>query len=564
MKKFSKSSRFLSLVLVVVMVLSSLTGCKKSEATETDTAAPGVTEATTSEPTEAAAQMEDTTIKIRVMNDYGVIDPIIAEYEKRVKDDPIMSKIHLQFEFVGGADYTDKLAMAISAQEDYDLMFCGSWQGLDGFINSDSFKDITSYFNNNKFPGLKAAFSQDFLNPCYSYRKNDAGEFEKRLYTIPISETVADIRGLAYREDLRVKYNIPEITNDDIMFQYVQTIKENEPDMIPLQMANGFFDWYSKKNVAAQNNIYAIEPIGEEAPFYVAVSDDGKTVLDAVTLGDSADQFAAMPTGYQYDFIKESEVSRLKWADYLDPVRGTTETSVGTAAVQYSTVTEFLGKSRELKENAEVMASYPDASLRFYATEESQRNMVKGAMVSDMRSWNFLVVPAWSEKTDAVMYFLNWMWSNKENHDLFQFGIEGTNWQSTSDQSYTTLTPSEDLKYTMPGYSFTWNPTFVRYSDEINAIPEVKALYDYMLDSSSYTISKISGFTFNPTPVETQVASVTALSSQLLLRFALHGADTEKVIDQFNTDAKAAGLEDVRAEMIKQLQEFLDMKNAIK
>ena len=85
-----------------------------------------------------------------------------------------------------------------------------------------------------------------------------------------------------------MKYNIPEITNDEIMMQYVQAIAENEPDMIPLQMYNGFFYWESKYWEAAQNNIYTVEPVGQEASFWVAVNDAGTKVLDVAMMGDSA------------------------------------------------------------------------------------------------------------------------------------------------------------------------------------------------------------------------------------------------------------------------------------
>ena len=37
-----------------------------------------------------------------------------------------------------------------------------------------------------------------------------------------------------WREDLRKKYNVPEITDWDSLAVYMDAIKENEPDMLPL------------------------------------------------------------------------------------------------------------------------------------------------------------------------------------------------------------------------------------------------------------------------------------------------------------------------------------------
>ena len=91
---------------------------------------------------------------------------------------------------------------------------------------------------------------------------------------------------------------------------------------------------------------------------------------------------------------------------------------------------EFQEWFQKVQQNTEttIKDKYPDAVLGFYATEPAQRNMEKGAIVSNMKTNNQLVVPAWSEKIDQVMYFLDWMYGSPENHDLFQYGIEGVGW----------------------------------------------------------------------------------------------------------------------------------------
>ncbi len=78
-----------------------------------------------------ASQMKDTTIHIRVMNEFRNMDKVLAKYEEMTKDDPIMSKIHPEFVWVAGGDYKDKLQGVMIGQEDFDLMFCGGWHGLE-------------------------------------------------------------------------------------------------------------------------------------------------------------------------------------------------------------------------------------------------------------------------------------------------------------------------------------------------------------------------------------------------------------------------------------------------
>ena len=97
----------------------------------------------------SAPEMEDTTIHIRVMNEFRNLDKVLEKYEEMTKDDPIMSKIHPDFVWVAGGDYKDKLSGVMIGQEDFDLMFCGGWHGLSTFIQDGNFADLSSYFNND-------------------------------------------------------------------------------------------------------------------------------------------------------------------------------------------------------------------------------------------------------------------------------------------------------------------------------------------------------------------------------------------------------------------------------
>lgn len=115
----------------------------------------------------------------------------------------------------------------------------------------------------------------------------------------------------------------------------------------------------------------------------------------------------------------------------------------------------------------------------------------------------------------------------------------------------------------MPGYSFTWNPTYIRYSDFAVNNPEIKADFDYIYDESTYKLSPMSGFSFDASNVETEAASITALSNELQLNISLYDADEAVAkINTWHADAENVGLEAVRQEMIDQIQAFLDAKNA--
>lgn len=569
MKKRTLWKKMMALTLAGTMALS-LTACGGSgssdngegdgeAAQETEKeAAPGEIVDET-EPVEAVVEMEDTTINIRVMNEFKNVEKVVAKYEEMVKDDPVLSKIHLNFTWVTGGDYKDKLTMALAAQEDYDLMFCGSWHGLTGFIQQGNFADLSGYFNNDAFPGLQAAFSEKFVDAMTSYVRQEDGSFKKGIYGINLASFYEDSRGFMYREDLRKKYNCDPITDRKSLFAFMEAVRANEPDMIGASLWNFFYidtPVYSGKH----DNVYSQDStniFGDQTRIFVGLSDDGQTVLNAVVPGDPQEEWDKMPEGYQYDFITEYAEKRTEWNPYLNPNRGGTDTVEKEAAVAYCPLSEFESKVKEAQERI------PGSEYGYYVIEDAQRNKEQGAVICDMVTNNWLVVPEWSEKVDAVMYFLDWMFGSQESHDLFQYGIEGEEWEAVGEEGYKQLDIAEDVKYTMPNYSLTLNPAYIRYSEFVLNDPELKADFDYIYDEATYQLSPLAGFSFDATPVETEVANISALSNELQLNISLYEAEEAKEkINTWHADAENVGLETVRQELISQLQAFLDAKNA--
>lgn len=523
-------------------------------ATETDSDS-----AANADTAAAPVEMEDTTISIRVMNEFKNLDKVVAKYEEMTKDDPVMSKIHLDFQWVAGGDYKDKLTMSLAAQEDFDLMFCGAWHGLNTFAQQGNFADLSAYFNNDDFPGLKAAFSENFVDAMTSYIRQEDGSYKKGIYGINLASFYEDSRGFMYREDLRQKYNCDPITDRDSLFAYMETVTANEPDMIGASVWNLFYmdtPVYSGKH----DGVYSQDStniFGDQTRVFVGLSEDGKTVLNAVVPGDAQEEWDKMPEGYQYDFITEYAVKRTEWNPYLNPNRGGTDTVEKEAAIAYCPLSEFESKVKEAQERI------PGSEYGYYVYEDAQRSKEKGAVICDMVTNNWLVVPEWSDKVDAVMYFLDWMFGTQETHDLFQYGIEGEDWESVGEEGYKQLEISEDLKYTMPNYSFTLNPTYIRYSEFVLDNAELKADFDYIYDEATYRLSPLAGFSFDAANVETEVANISALSNELQLNISLYEADeAEEKLATWHADATDVGLETVRQELITQLQAFLDAKNA--
>ena len=208
-----KNLQKIASVLLMCSMVAGGVGCSSSgdtaintisdtTGTQTSTSSTNNNQESLSEREAIAASMKDTTINIRSMNEFTNIDKVVERYKELVKDDPILSKITPECTYVTGGDYKDKLAMAMVAQEDYDLMFCGSWHGLDGYIAPGLFADLTSYSNNDAFPGLPAGFTADYTTPAKSFIKNDEGQYEENFDIILIAEFYEDTSRSSFTQDL--------------------------------------------------------------------------------------------------------------------------------------------------------------------------------------------------------------------------------------------------------------------------------------------------------------------------------------------------------------------------
>ena len=64
------------------------------------------------------------------------------------------------------------------------------------------------------------------------------------------------------------------------------------------------------------------------------------------------------------------------------------------------------------------------------------------------------------------MKFFDWLYSSKDNHDLFEYGIPGKHWQAVGDNQIKLL--DEAKNYNFPGYELTWNPAMIRLNSDLD------------------------------------------------------------------------------------------------
>ena len=548
--------RTAALVLSGAMAVS-MAGCGGAPASSSASAAGGAASATASSA--GAAAPAETTLKVYMFGQAEGFEPIAAKFEEETKD---TLNIKLDIVWSDSKTHREKIPLMMANQEEADLVFDAYWMNLSTMHNQGAYASLNDYFNNPDYPGLQAAFSSDYLE--------QVTDTDGNIFAVPFTQAAEDIPVIAYRKDLADKYSIT-IDSDENLEKYFQAVQA-DIDAGTLTMTapfgiggtRGFYwldhDLYEKRDA----NIFSIDSsaygIGMEME--TAVSEDGSKVLGVATLGDPDEAYAAFPAPYNTNTRSDRVVNKLtKWAQYIEPDAQTEDDP--------KTNLFFTGKVAAIEGNISSYTDYANAvkslggEVGVYVYNQNMRES-KPFVAAPLTAWNFLCVPQQSTKKDASMKFLDWLFTDSANHDLFEHGIEGTDWEAVGEDEYRKI---EGSNYTFPGYEMTWNPNFIRTNADLP--DDVKTIVKYGNDPATYTTSPIAGFTFDNTKtpeLQTAYAAVSAIQTeyQLKLMLGLTGdaASAQAMLDEYYQKVESAGLETIRQAVNDQLQSYLDNKKA--
>lgn len=485
------------------------------------------------------------TIKAYFFNEGKNMDKVIKKFEEETKD-----TLNTKIDFNWTTDHKQEMPLKFTAKEQVDLTFDAYWQNLAKNKSDGVYADLSSYFENDAYPGLKSAFSSELLDLV---REEDGA-----IYSIPLVGINGgnQAQGFMINGKLREKYNLPEVTNDETFKQYLDTMYENADKegltSVMSMWGIGWNGYLGKMNERLANNIVSV------SGFEVQISDDGTKVEGVLGLGDdasAAENFHGEFQGKNY-LYERNKLLADEYGKYVDENALSSEASAtAKTAAQYCFLTEWPGKK------ADAEAAGEDPELYIFNKEMNEGT---GTVYNDMTTANnFMVVPSYSKNIDRTMAFLNWVFSSQENWNLWSYGIEGEDFEVSeeNDKVITPLSPAD--KYSFPMYEMTENTNYTRIDSSIGDY--ATKMYEFCLDESNFEQNVLAGFSFDAgtTPALKQAfASYNTTSGDYQGYFAC-GLYKDKFEEKYaeyqektEKDAKV-----VKEELQKQVQAFLDAKN---
>jgi putative aldouronate transport system substrate-binding protein len=513
--------------MVAAIAGSLFMGCSKSSSESSNTAA---STAQTTTNTAKAQSEAPVTLKITMPGDRPAdMNKIIAEAEKQMAAEGLNIKLNLVF--IPFTDLKQKNQISLASGEDNDLVFDGpSW----GFVNNVT----AGYYE--PLDDLLAQYAPEVIS-LRGEDMMDANKVKDQIYGIPMLATYKQGQHYNIRKDLREALGFEEITTWDELVKYAYAVKKNYPQIIPFaggalgsQVGQSIATFPFKMDDADVEYIRMTNALPTSLMLYYK-NDDGKIY-----------NFFDDPDPIIMGKIKEART--LYQNEIIDPdVLTTTDVNnkvfEGKAAIASSG--DFVPEDSKVNSLKNID---PNAAVETVVLAD----MTPGFIMTDMSAKNFLCLASVSKHKEAAIQFLNWT-TKGDNYDLLAYGIKGVNWEPIGDKQYKVLGSS----YRWFPYAWIWNPTQDRIA--ASATETEFKWEEFFRNSSNFKLSKLTGFTFDSSPVANEIAQDANISAKYYAAIFNGVVDPEAYLAKYKSE-DYNNLKAIQNELQKQIDAFLASK----
>lgn len=444
----------------------------------------------------------------------------------------------LDAQFINWGNYAQQSLLKFTAGASFDTALQALWLNMAQLQQDGALADLTGLID--KYPNLKAQIAPKLI---------EANSWGGKLWGIPQVNSAGRVQHFSIRQDLAEKHGFGEIQDFDTLERYFYTIKEKEDGVTPFGFGanttwvlavptpTGMFNQQSWEDPTRMQYLFA----GSGLRFLFA--------RDAAATGSSS------PIPFWEDDGVVAALRKIR-KYHEDGIINADPFNADTAAIQSQfqagrfasvwAMTDGLSSNQLVGLNKAI----PDARLAQVVPFGKPLSEVKP--VQTFQADNMVVVNANGGDVERALALQDWL-SVKANHDLIEYGVEGTDWEAVGDNGLNQLSP-----YSFPGYALLWRAALERRSSFMTA-SETK-VFDWAQDYDNFETDSFASFIPDVTPVKQAAAQM----NNVIIQHAnplFHGlADVDTQLDKLKRAADAAGLEALRTEMGTQADAYLKAK----
>lgn len=446
----------------------------------------------------------------------------------------------LSMNFIGWADWGTAYQLLLTGGDKIDLIYNASWASDKEYARKGAFMDLTDIVE-EAAPELWEMIPVEAWD--YATISTDSGDI---LYCIPTAYVTYTGGGIIYREDLRKQFNLPVPDSIENMTAYQKGIKENCPEMYA--------------NMDGGTNSHEVTMLDHLRLSYNA--DAGMVIGD--TRDGSEPSWAKCEkyiTPGNEAFKEELRIAK-EWADAdfwdknlatnpSDDVNGYFEQ--GMVAVTYNgqNVDKWSGIVARAAEN------HPDWEIGFVPYGLKQGYYFQSSPTQDATA-----IPITAQHPEKALQVVQEVYTNPELMHLISYGIEGVHYTVDPDTGAYVAAEASPRFGTFAMNTWAWKRVDFMLEGGASATDVIIAAMRDKLAAATPVLP--SAFSFDKSPVETEIASYNAVVTQYLtpLRYGLTN-DIDADLNKFFEEAEKAGLSKIQDEFIRQYTAFCE-ENGIK
>ncbi len=529
-----RMKKVLALLLGTVMTVGMLAGCGSNgggqsadESAQKDSAESGTQQETSGGETSGDIDIsEHVDLKMYLIGDEPAgIDDVYAKINEILEEKLNCS---VSIDWLSWAEHDTKYSLLFSSGEPFDMIFTAtSWGhfeqtvGLGGFMALDE-ETIKTYAPDAWATWPEMAWTQATVNGS--------------IYMLPGNFVQVTPDVLAIRGDLVKKYGYEDIANWD--------------DLISFYKA------------CAQDGVYG-NAVGAASLYWLWFAENGYEDLGGTP---GSGQIVLYNCQDPDDVSTQCILEWDKFAEYCHEVKELADLGCWPSDVLSSTqdrqdgLLSGRGASMVWKPGScatyanQANAEHPDWECNVYnimpEIKYGATPYINGGIGINVAS----------QHPERAIMVWNEFATNQEIQDLAQLGIEGVNWEAVGDKEYKKI---EGAVYDGSNYWGWRNMDIMRteYNENPTAVDvKLKEMEEYIM-SNAREDHILDGFSFNSEAVSTQYAAVDAAMGTYFNPL-INGLvdDVDASLEQFRAAMDAAGMQDILAEINKQIEEFVASK----
>lgn len=527
MRKFIK---LVSLILVIALCSAVLfTGCgSENNATKDSTSAQASSTPsdTTAKETSEAPKLEKVEIRGVLLGDEQPDGPMVMEEVNKKLEKDINATIKLQY--IAFGDMNTKYPLVLASGQDWDFIYGNvnyAANAAKGGYHEIKMEDIEK----NMPLTFKATLKEQWADTLV----------DGKIYMIPQTFKELDVGSYFYREDLRKKYNIPEIKTAADLAVYMETLKKN--GVSPLDGGNGALTTLFR--------IFLYQYTGYERTKFPNAGDASGDLVN-FSADDSASLKGLLDAEFVTAFKKAAYDMKALYDKGLLPKN----------AFAQKTNQIDLFKAGKTTMICNAFENYPQ-----YESDAKSKGWELGCFPILAASGSSLVRPATgngfslspvSKNYERTLMAIDLLHQDKSYNMLISFGIEGKHYD-IKDGKLSLGVSIDPAKHPYRMYQSGW------WSNNRNQWPPIENYSQNYIDmkkrlQDAAKPNKVNGFNANTESIKTEIANVLNVATQYELPIMMGMVkNPDAAVDALIEKLKSAGAQKVVDEFNKQLAEFV-------